>query len=161
MKKFIKEYGVYILIIIVVILVRMFIVTPVRVSGSSMDNSLKEGDVMLLFRNVEVKRNDIIVIHKSVEGDAIIKRIIALPGETIKCEDNTIFINGKKYNDKYAYTDTNDFEEVKLKKDEYFVLGDNRRVSKDSRILGPIKKDKILGKTYVRLYPFNKLGSVK
>lgn len=161
MSRIIKENFIYILIIIGVILIRMYIVTPVRVSGSSMDDTLTNGDIMLLYKMAQIKRNDIVVIDKSVEGDAIIKRVIALPGETIKCENGIIYINDKKYNDKHAFTDTNDFEEVKLKNDEYYVLGDNRRVSKDSRYFGPINKDKIKGSSSIRLYPFNQIGKVK
>ncbi len=161
MKKFIKENGIYIIIIILVILFRTFISTPVKVNGSSMDNTLSHGEIMILYKLGEVKRDSIVVINKKYEGSYIIKRVIALPEEKISCIGGEIFINGKKYNDKYAYGKTNDFDEVILKKDEYFVLGDNRKVSKDSRYLGPVNKKYIDGTTNFVLFPFNKMGIVK
>ncbi|NMA51225.1 MAG: signal peptidase I [Mollicutes bacterium] len=161
MKKFMKEYGSYIIIIIVIMLIRTFIATPIKVNGSSMDKTLSHGEIMILDKISSFKRESIVVINKKLDGSYIIKRIIALPGEKISCINGEIFINGKKYNDKYAYSKTNDFDEVILGKDEYFVLGDNRAVSKDSRYLGPINKKYIDGVAKIVLYPPSKLGIVK
>lgn len=161
MKKFIKEWLGYIIVVTVIILVRTYVITPVRVSGNSMNNTLKNGDIMLLYKLADIKRNNIVVINKKVAGDTIIKRVIALPGETIRCTDGIIYVNEKKYNDKYAYGETSDFELVRLKKDEYFVLGDNRLISNDSRYLGPIKGKYIKGKTNIVVFPFSKIGKVK
>ena len=160
MQKFIKEYGTYIILILLVILVRSFIVTPVRVNGTSMDKTLKEGEILLLYKIAKIERNDIVVVDENVQGSKIIKRVIGMPGETIKCEDGIIYIDDQKYKDKYAYGDTSDFDEVKLKKDEYFVLGDNRLVSEDSRYFGPVKEKYIEGETSVVIFPFNKIGTV-
>ncbi len=159
--KFIKELLPYIIIVVVVILIRTFIITPVRVSGDSMEKTLSNGYIMLLNKVSSVEREDIVVINKKFAGDdVIIKRIIGLPGETIKCEDDVIYINGKKFKDSHAYGITTDFEEVTLKEDEYFVLGDNRVVSNDSRYLGPVKKEYIEGTTDIIIYPFSKFGKV-
>ena len=160
MQKFLKEYVPYIVIFVLVILTRAFIITPVRVNGSSMDNTLKSGDVMLLYKMASIERNDIVVVGPEVQGSNIIKRVIGMPGEKIKCTDGIIYINDKKYNDKYAYGMTSDFEEVTLDDDEYFVLGDTRLVSEDSRIFGPIEEDTIKGQASIVLYPFNKIGKV-
>ena len=102
MKKFIKENGIYIIIIILVILFRTFISTPVKVNGSSMDNTLSHVEIMILYKLGEVKRDSIVVINKKYEGSYIIKRVIALPEEKISCIGGEIFINGKKYNDKWS-----------------------------------------------------------
>ena len=161
MKKFLKENLSFILIIIVVILIRSFIVTPVRVNGSSMSPTLEEKEVLLLYKLSSLEREDIVVISKEFEGASLIKRIIGLPNEKIKCINGTIFINGKKYDDKYGYGITSDFDEITLNSDEYFVMGDNRIVSKDSRMLGPIKEKYIEGTTKIVLYPFNKIGKIK
>ena len=91
----------------------------------------------------------------------IIKRIIGLPGESVAYIDGKLYINEKAAQDKYALSDMEDFEEVKLAGDEYFVMGDNRKVSQDSRAIGPVKKSQILGKTNIIIYPFNKFGIVK
>ncbi|MBQ6841213.1 MAG: signal peptidase I [Bacilli bacterium] len=160
MKKFLKEYVPYIVILVLVILTRTFLITPVKVNGSSMDKTLKSGDIMLLYKQANIDREDIVVIDKAVQGSNIIKRIIGMPGETIKCEDGIIYINNKVYNDKYAYGETNDFKEVTLSNDEYFVLGDNRMVSQDSRYFGSVKEKYIEGQTSIIIYPFNKIGKV-
>ena len=161
MKKILKENLPYILIIIIVLLIRQFLITPIRVSGSSMDTTLSDGEIMLLYKQGHIDREDIIVIDKSVEGSYIIKRVIAMPGEKIKCVNNIIYINDEKYADTYAYGQTFDFEEITLKKDEFFVLGDNRLVSKDSRYFGPVNINNIMGTTNIVLFPFNKIGIVK
>ena len=161
MKKFLKENLSFIIIIIIVILIRCFVVTPVRVNGSSMSPTLEEKDVLLLYKLSSLEREDIVVISKEFEGASLIKRIIGLPNEKIKCINGTIFINGKKYDDKYGYGITSDFDEITLNSDEYFVMGDNRIVSKDSRMLGPIKENFIEGTTSIILYPFNKIGKIK
>lgn len=161
MKKFLKENLSFIIIIIIVILIRCFVVTPVRVNGSSMSPTLEEKDVLLLYKLSSLEREDIVVISKELEGASLIKRIIGLPNEKIKCINGTIFINGKKYDDKYGYGITSDFDEITLNSDEYFVMGDNRIVSKDSRMLGPIEENFIEGTTSIILYPFNKIGKIK
>ncbi len=162
MLKIIKEILSYVIIIIIVILIRTFIGTPVRVNGTSMVPNLKEGEVLYLNKlDKSFEREDIVVISKKVEGSPIIKRIIGMPGDKIKCINGVIFINNKKYEDNYGSGETSDFEEVTLKDDEYFVLGDNRIVSKDSRILGPINEKYIEGTTKIVLYPFSKIGKVE
>ena len=162
MFKIIKEILSYVIIIIVVILIRTYIATPVRVNGTSMVPSLEEKEILILNKmNKSFSREDIVVVSKKVEGSSIIKRIIGLPNEKIKCINGVIFINDEKYEDKYGFGTTTDFDEITLKDDEYFVLGDNRVVSKDSRMLGPIKEKYIEGTTNIILYPFNKRGKIK
>lgn len=160
MKKFIKELIPYVIIIVSVVLFRTFIATPVMVKGLSMYKTLDGGEMMILNKLSSIDRFDIVVISEP-EDDHIIKRIIAMPGETVFCKDNTLYVNGKKIIDKYAYGETDDFSLVKLEKDEYFVLGDNREISKDSRIIGPVKEKDILGTTRFILFPFKKIGIVK
>ena len=162
MFKIIKEILSYVIIIVVVILIRTFIGTPVRVNGTSMVPTLKEGEVLYLNKlNKSFDQEDIVVIDKKVEGSAIIKRIIGMPNDKIKCINGVIFINDEKYEDNFGSGETSDFDEITLGDDEYFVLGDNRIVSKDSRVLGPIKEKSIEGTTRVVLYPFSKIGKVK
>ena len=146
MFKIIKEILSYVIIIVVVILIRTFIGTPVRVNGTSMVPTLKEGEVLYLNKlNKSFDQEDIVVIDKKVEGSPIIKRIIGEPNDKIKCINGVIFINDEKYEDNFGSGETSDFDEITLGDDEYFVLGDNRIVSKDSRVLGPIKKKYIEG----------------
>ena len=132
------------------------------VQGESMVPTLKGNELMLLKKyDKDYKRFEIVVVNKSVEGDNLIKRVIALPGETIRVRNNVLYINDKVIDDKYAYGDTGNFQEINLGKDEYFLMGDNREISKDSRTLGVIKQKEIEGTVGIVIFPFNKIGKVK
>lgn len=158
--KIIKEILPYVLIIIAVILIRTFIITPVRVDGASMDQTLEDGQTLLLYKLANVDYGDIVVLDEEKEGEIIIKRIIGMPGDTVSIRDNTIYVNGEEVEEDYAYGETSDYEEITLDDDEYFILGDNRPISKDSRYFGPVKEDEIIGKVIFRLWPFNKFGTI-
>ena len=159
--KWIKELLPYIIIILVVVLVKKFIFTPVIVNGNSMLNTLHNGDVMILdkigMKIGGIKRFDIVVIQ--TERSKIIKRVIGLPGELIEYKDNQLYINGEKLEDNYGSQITFDFKQMEIPENHYFVLGDNRTDSVDSRILGPIYENDILGHATFIIYPFNRLGS--
>lgn len=159
--KVIKEVIPYIVIVVVVILIRTFIITPVRVDGDSMKNTLKNGDILLLYKLSSIDRFDIIVLDEEKDNEKIIKRVIGLPGETVAIKKGKIYINDKVIDDEYAYGETSDYNKVTLKDDEYFILGDNRLISKDSRYFGPIKENEIKGKIVFRLFPFTKIGTVQ
>lgn len=161
MKK-IKEYLPYIIILILVVLVKIFIVSTVCVNGNSMYKTLNNNDIMLLnkikYRFLSVKRFDIVVVK--YDEHYIIKRVIALPGEVIEYRDNVLYIDDKKVQDKYNSINQEDFIKV-LDDDEYFVMGDNRGDSLDSRIIGPIKKDDIMGNSQFIIFPFSRFGTIK
>lgn len=161
--KYLKEAMPYIIILMVVILIRTFIVTPIKVNGQSMYDTLNGSEIMILWRTKDIQRYDIVVadlIENGRKTDTLIKRVYGLPGETISYEDGIIYINGKKIEDSYAYGKTDDFGPITLGSDEYFLLGDNRGVSLDSRIFGPINKKHIDGKTDFIIWPFKKFGKV-
>lgn len=162
-KKILKEYVPYVVVIILVLLFKQFFFAPVRVNGASMDNTLKDKDILLLNiidykLNDNIKRYDIVVIDN--EDEFLIKRIIGLPGDIVRCIDNELYINGKKIKEDYTLGKTSDFE-IKVREGEYFVLGDNREVSLDSRYFGSFKKEQIKGKTTHILFPFNKFGKIE
>lgn len=159
--KVIKEVIPYIVIVVVVVLIRTFIITPVRVDGDSMKNTLKNGDILLLYKLSSINRFDIIVLDEEKDNEKIIKRVIGLPGETVAIKNGKIYINDKVIDDEYAYGETSDYNKVTLRDDEYFILGDNRLISKDSRYFGPIKDNEIKGKIVFRLFPFTKIGTVQ
>lgn len=161
MKKFIKELLPYVIIILVVVLFRTFIATPIRVSGPSMNPTLKNGNIMILNKLGKIDRFDIVVITSSKTHDTLIKRVIGLPGETIEVRDGKIYINDKKIKDKYGSGVTKDFGKIKIQKGEYFVMGDNREVSADSRVFGTFSKKEIKGTTRFVLFPFKSFGFVK
>lgn len=176
MEKIIKEWLPYLIIIIVVILIRSFIVTPVVVRGDSMDNTLEDNQILFLskisYKLHPIKRWDIIVI-KDVDKDLIIKRVIGLPGDNIEYKDNKLYINKKEVKDKYANGETSNFDledicdinkdqcVTKIPEGKYLALGDNREVSADSRVKGLFSKKQILGKATLRIWPLTKIKIVK
>lgn len=156
--KIIKEISSYLIIIVVVVFIRAFIVTPVMIDGESMDPTLKETDIVILNKlDHKYERGDIVVVKTMDER--IIKRVIGLPGERIRCADNVIYINGKKIDDDFAYI-TADFPETYIKKDYYYVLGDNRENSLDSRRIGAISKSQIVGSVDLIIFPFTRFGFI-
>ena len=161
--KILKSLLPYIIILIIVVLIRTFIITPAVVNGDSMKDTLLDNEVVLvnkLYVNVsDIKRFDIVVINEN--GEHIVKRIIGLPGEKVEYKNNKLFINDKEVNSELKFKDTEDFVYEKVESDKYFVLGDNREISKDSRIIGTINKDDIIGKVSIVLFPFTIFGVVK
>ena len=143
-KKILKEYLPYVVIIIVVLIIKSNVVAPIRVNGKSMNNTLKNGDIMILdiigYRTSKLKRFDIVVIDNG--KDYLIKRVIGLPNEEIEYKDNKLYVNGKLIKDKYSKGKTNDFK-VTVNNNSYYVLGDNREDSLDSRYYGSFNKKKI------------------
>lgn len=168
MKEIIKELYPYIIIILVVVLVRSFIITPVIVSGNSMKPNLNDGELLLVrkigYNEKTIKRFDIVVIKKDKEE--IIKRVIGLPGEHISYKNNKLYVNNKLVTEDYTHLDTKDFnlEEIctcsTIPEGKYLVLGDNRPISKDSRSIGLIDEKDIIGKSVFRLWPISKIGTI-
>ena len=169
-KELLKNIITYVVVILIVIIIRIFFVDPVKVDGGSMDTTLKDGEILLLnkiiYKKYDIERFDIVVVN---EGNKyIIKRVIGLPGEVISYKDNKLYINGKEMNDPYPSTKTDDFsiEDVghtKIPGDTYFVMGDNRENSLDSRYpsVGVIRKSQIVGRAKFVIWPINKFGIVK
>lgn len=164
MKKVWDSIKDYVYIVLAVLIIRTYIVTPAIVDGDSMNNTLLDGQIVILnkitYRFNDVNRFDIVVIKNSEDNDKIIKRVIGLPNEKIRYTDNKLYINDKLIETNLSFKETQDFE-YETKNGEYFVLGDNRVVSKDSRILGNFKKDDIVGKVSIRIYPLDRIGSIK
>lgn len=156
----IRELMPYIIILIVVILLKCFVVTPIRVNGTSMIPTLHPKDIMILNKTAyytkNPKRFDIVVVD--LEDEKIIKRVIGLPGEEVEYHNNTLYINGKKVKENIDKVDTDDYKSGKIPKDSYLVLGDNRKGSYDGRMFGFIKKKQIEGKTSLTILPFKRIG---
>ena len=160
-----KEIIIYVSIFLLIIIIRTFIVTPIRVNGDSMNPTLKDGEIMILnkigYSINGVERFDIVVVDYN--GDKLIKRVIGLPGETLKYENNVLYINGQEVEEPYLNESTEDFNITslgysKIPRDCYFVLGDNRDDSKDSRIIGCVSEKQIKGKTSLVILPFSDAG---
>lgn len=163
MKRILKEYIPYFIIIILVIVIKLYVITPIRVNGPSMNDTLHDKDIMILdeisYRFSSVERFDIVVVK--YKDEFIIKRVIGLPGEVVSCKDNKIYINGKVIEEDFSHEYTADFNEVLVTEDNYFVLGDNRINSTDSRIIGLVSRKDIKGKTSLTIFPFSRFGIKK
>ena len=167
----------YILYILVIIGLTWMIVTFVgqrtRVSGQSMETTLQDGDNLIVdkisYRFHDPSRYDIIVFpYKYEENTFYIKRIIGLPGETVQVKDGYTYINGKKLTSDIYGREVMDEpgiaeEPIKLGSDEYFVLGDNRNYSSDSRdpSVALIHRKEIIGRAWLRIWPLNSFGILK
>ena len=164
--------------LLVVFLLALFIVKFVGqrtvVNGRSMEPTLQDGDNLIVdkltYRFSDPKRFDIIVFpYRYGKNEFYIKRIIGLPGERVRIDaSGSIYINGERLEENYGKEVIENpgdvFNEITLGDDEYFVLGDNRNNSSDSRLqydVGNIKRKDIIGKAWLRVYPFNKFGFVK
>ncbi len=172
-----KETMSFILYIVAVFLITYLVITYVgqrtEVIGTSMEYTLSDHDNLIVdkisYRFHEPERFDIIVFPWKQEEDTYyIKRIIGLPGETVQIDDNgTIYIDGKGLQESYGREIIKDpgtaAEPIELAEDEYFVLGDNRNASSDSRdpSVGVIKRDDIIGRAWLRIYPFSRFGFIK
>lgn len=162
--EWIKKIAPYLIIIVVVVLIRTFLITPVRVDGSSMYPTLKNNDIILLKKyDKNYQYGDIVILNYL--DTKLVKRIIGIPGDKILVSKGILYINGKKVEDPYSNLtedfELKDFGYEKIPEGYYFVMGDNRTASSDSRIIGCIKEEDILGTTNIRIFPLNRLGSVQ
>lgn len=177
-KRIKQEYIILILKVIIIIsilifLVMRFVFASVHIDGTSMEPTLRNNEYGIANRFVvseeTITRFDIVVVDEEDEGQ-IVKRVIGLPNETIQYKDDTLYINGQLVLEPFLDQDyieshtmehkipfTSDFGPITLKKDEYFIIGDNRMNSKDSRAFGPIKIDSIIAKDIIILYPFDQI----
>ncbi len=159
--KFIKELIPYVVIIAVVVLFRTYIATPVRVDGDSMVPTFEDGQILILNKlDREYERMDVVVFD--YKKDRLIKRVIGLPGETVEIKDNTLYINGEEVSDYKDDVKTSDYKlNVTIPEGYYFVLGDNRGISADSRLIGLVSEDDLKGTICFRLFPLMKIGGIK
>ncbi len=153
----------------IVIPIRYFIFQPFIVSGESMEPNFSSGDYFIVdqisYRFKAPERGDVAIFSlPSVSSRPFIKRIIGLPGEKVEIKDGRIIIENNNeiitLEEEYLSFETRGNTSFVLEQDEYFVLGDNREFSYDSRRFGPIKKENIVGKAFIRLWPISSLTKI-
>jgi signal peptidase I len=161
--------------LVIVFIVRTFLFTPIMVDGASMNTTLHDHDRMIVSKIGEPERFDIVVFHANEKQDYI-KRVIGLPGDKIEYKDDTLYVNGKAYKEPYLNKQkeningdlTRSFKledtavgQATVPEGHLFVMGDNRRNSTDSRIIGAIPIDEIVGTTNVVFYPLKDMRIIK
>jgi len=150
-----KKIIVAVFALAVILLFRSFVITRVVVSGNSMLPNFENSDVCLVEKfDITPERYDVVIVKE--KGNEIIKRVIGLPGEIIKIEDGEVTVNDEKISDEFNF-DTKEAGlisgEYTIPDGEYFVLGDNREVSYDSRYFGSVELEAIQGIVVCKLYP--------
>ena len=152
--------------LLVAFVVKTFLIQAFYIPSSSMESTLLIGDRVLVnklsYDFGEVERGDIVVFERPPQDTGnpeikdLIKRVVALPGETVELRDGEVFIDGRRLDE--PYLQANDGATVEAKKvpaGHYWVMGDNRGQSKDSRFFGPISEDLIVGRAFVRIWPIS------
>ncbi|MFC5630075.1 MULTISPECIES: signal peptidase I [Streptococcus] len=197
MKHFIKEWGLFILLMATILLSYLFVWFTVKVDGHSMDPTLADGENLFVVKISQIDRFDIVVadeVDESGESKKIVKRVIGIPGDTITYDNDTLYINGKETDEAYLKEYRNLFAKDKLQstysynkffqqlaeqspaftsdrtgsssftvqvpEGHYYLLGDDRIVSKDSRAVGTFDKEAIVGEIKFRYWPLNKIGTI-
>jgi signal peptidase I len=151
------------------VLIILFLYQPVRVEGTSMLPRLEDHDRLFINKFVyhisSIDRGDVVVFHYPRDPEkSYIKRVIALPGDTLRIDHGQVWVNGKALTENYvpgAYRDTRSYAQTVIPDDSYFVMGDHRSISSDSREFGVVERDLIYGKAVFVYWPAKDVGEVK
>ena len=161
--------------LVILALFLVFVGKPFTVSGQSMYPTLHDSDRMFMSKLGDIKRFDIVVLQAPDQDKEYIKRVIGMPGDTIEVKDGKLYINGQVVDqpfinkeilvNKTVYIDDFTLQELtgesKVPEGKYFVMGDNRGVSRDSRMIGFIERSAIEGKAVFTIWPFGRIGGQK
>jgi signal peptidase I len=151
------------------VLIILFLYQPVRVEGTSMSPRLEDHDRLFInkfvYRITSIERGDVVVFHYPRDpAKSYIKRVIALPGDRLRIDHGQVWVNEKELVEGYvpeAYRDTRSFSQIVVPEDTYFMMGDHRSISSDSREFGPVERDLIYGKAVFIYWPAKDVGEVK
>lgn len=159
--------------LIIAFLCRSFLFSPSTVYGESMSPTFQDKDRVLISKISEINRFDMVVFHAPDANEQYIKRVIGVPGDTVEMKDDVLYINGKEVEEPYLEANeesilldkfTGDFtlnevtDQSKVPEGMFFVLGDNRLASKDSRIFGFVPAESVIGEVKFQLYPLSEIG---
>ena len=166
---FLEVIKIVVLAGVTIALVRSFLFSPFAVIGQSMEPTFYEKDYLIVdeisYRFRDPKRGEVVVFRSPVSSDFYLKRIIGLPGERIKISDNKVVIYNDEYpqgdviNEVYLDENTSGQDTITLGPNQYYVMGDNRDASYDSRRFGPVDKESIVGRVWVRGWPFSRIST--
>ncbi|WP_094244032.1 signal peptidase I [Tetragenococcus halophilus] len=189
MKEFIKNWGPFFLILAIFWALYIFVVTPVSVNGHSMDPTLADGQKLITYKLSNIDRFDVVTTKEPDDLDKLaVKRVIGVPGDRVQMKDDVLTVNGeqvdesylKPYQQKFAddkmqseYSYNPAFQDIaagaasftsdfvyKVPEGQYFVLGDNRLISKDSRAFGFVNRSLIEGEVVFRYWPLNEIAII-
>jgi signal peptidase I len=146
-----------------------FLYQPVRVEGTSMQPELRDQDRLFInkfaYRFEKISRGDVVVFHYPRDPEkSYIKRVIALPGDSLRIDDGRVYVDGKRIDESYVpkrYRDGRSMPEIIVPQGEYFVMGDHRSISSDSRDFGPVDRDLIYGKAAFIYWPADNMGVIR
>jgi len=179
-RRVVLEYVILAVVAIAMaLLIQAFLVKPYRIPSESMENTLLIGDRVLVdrisWRFSEPERGDIVVFHPPGPGPVLIKRIVGMPGDTLALRDGAVYVDGRRLSEPYVrHVDdrpepTEPFDTglswalqqpCKVPVGSYFLMGDNRTDSKDSRDFGPVARGKLVGRAFARYWPPGRLGGL-
>lgn len=150
-------------------LIIMFLYQPVRVEGTSMQPELRDQDRLFInkfaYHFESISRGDVVVFHYPRDPEkSYIKRIIALPGDKLDIEDGRVYVNGTRVQEPYVprdYRDSRSVPAIVIPQNEYFVMGDHRSISSDSRDFGPVERELIYGKAAFVYWPADNMGVIR
>jgi signal peptidase I len=166
------EWGAILVVAVVAaILIRSFVVQPFYIPSGSMEPTLHVGDRVLVnklsYNFHAVHRGDIVVFNKPANDTTpgvkdLIKRVIGLPGETISGQNGEVYINGHPLAEPWLPrgVTTQPFPATHIPSGDYFMMGDNRGDSADSRLIGPIPKHLFIGRAFLRVWPLSRIGTL-
>jgi signal peptidase I len=151
------------------VLIILFLYQPVRVEGTSMSPRLADHDRLFInkfvYRIASIERGDVVVFHYPRDpAKSYIKRVIALPGDRLRIDHGQVWVNGNELHEGYIpemYRDSKSYAEIVVPDDSYFMMGDHRSISSDSREFGPVERDLIYGKAVFVYWPAKDVGEVK
>lgn len=153
--------------IVIAVLINLFLAQATRVYGSSMEPNLHTDQRLVVeklsYRLHEPRRGDVVVLRMPERGpELLIKRVIALPGETIEISQGSVYVNGVPLQEPYLSRQTNGtYGPLQVPEGQLFVMGDNRGASNDSRVFGTVERARIVGRAWISYWPLDAIGLIR
>ena len=161
-----SAFTIAIVLIALIVIVKLFVAEPFRIPSQSMEPTLRPGDQTLVNKlsGDSPDRGDLVAFHAPRTGEILLKRVVAVGGDTVGLEDGVLVVDGRRVREPYADPDAIDsvyFGPVKVRPGTIFVMGDNRANSDDSRDFGAVPTDRIIGRAVARVWPPSRWGTLR